>query len=568
MVDAVRPLATGAVASAPAAADDPAADGVFPAAMEHAMGRPSSTVSGKVLPAKDGSSSPVPGAGSARLTPHSDSESGPLPDGAPAVPVSTPSSPPPAPSTVADATVMHALEQVAEAKAVLPTTAERSGEPLPTTGKPRGMVDDTSLPAGQSLAVDGLAAGRVTPVLAEPAPSMASPDAQAVVVTAASGGTSPTPVPATSPAPSGGVSDAAQKALPASAQAMHGGIHRSPRRASVSNDESPGQALPTGQTATTPTAPAVAQPQGASVREDGAAALVTAGQSTATDLSKVSTPQRASARQDGSAALTTVAELPAGALDQRASAQPTATSANMPKTAQPQAAPVPVKQDGAIALGAGAQPSTTTTGLPTVAVAAAVIGNDKGQPLHADSVSVPPAAGASAGHSQAASLLVAPPWQPAAAALPPTAMELPVAARPGSPDFAGELGNRLIWLVNQGVQEARLQLNPRELGPIEVRLGFSDGAAQVSFNVQHAGTAAAVQQSLPQLRELLAQQGLQLGQAAVFQQNAGNADQAGQQASRQGWTGGGGVAHGLGGEDLPPVTAAYVIGRGLIDAYA
>ncbi|MGK2940765.1 MAG: flagellar hook-length control protein FliK [Immundisolibacter sp.] len=143
-----------------------------------------------------------------------------------------------------------------------------------------------------------------------------------------------------------------------------------------------------------------------------------------------------------------------------------------------------------------------------------------------------------------------------------------MAARPGSPGFAGELGNRLIWLVNQGVQEARLQLNPRELGPIEVRLGFSDGAAQVSFNVQHAGTAAAVQQSLPQLRELLAQQGLQLGQAAVFQQNAGNADQTEQQASRQGWTGGGGVAHGLGGEDLPPVTAAYVIGRGLIDAYA
>lgn len=518
MVDAVRPLATGAVASAPAAADDPAADGVFPAAMEHAMGRPSSTVSGKVLPAKDGSSSPVPGAGSS----HSDSESGPLPDGAPAVPVSTPISPPPAPSTVADATVMHALEQVAEAKAV-----------LPTTDKPLGMVvDDTSLPAGQSLAVDGVAAGRVTPVLAEPAPSMASPDAQAVVVTAASGGTSPTPVPATSPATSGEVSDAAQKALPPSAQAPHGGIQRSPRRTSVSND--------------------------------GAGALVTAGQSTATDLSKVSTPQRASARQDGSAALTTVAELPAGALDQRASA----TSANMPKTAQPQAAPVPVKQDGAIALGAGAQPSTTTTGLPTVAVAAAVIGNDKGQRLHADSVSVPPAAGASAGHSQAASLLVAPPWQPAAAALPPAAMELPVAARPGSPGFAGELGNRLIWLVNQGVQEARLQLNPRELGPIEVRLGFSDGAAQVSFNVQHAGTAAAVQQSLPQLRELLAQQGLQLGQAAVFQQNAGNADQTEQQASRQGWTGGGGVAHGLGGEDLPPVTAAYVIGRGLIDAYA
>ncbi len=525
MVDAVRSLATGAVASARAAADDPAADGVFPAAIEHAMGRSSSTVSGKVLPAKGGSSSPVPAVNSA-----------PLPDDAPAVPVATPNSPPPAPSTAADATVMHALEQVAEAKAVLPKAVERSGEPLPMTGKPLGMVDNTSLPDGQSLAVDGVAGAGVMPVLAEPAPS-------------------------------GGVSDAAKKALPASAQALHGGIHKSPRRVSVSNDETAGQALPAGQTATTPTASAVAQALGASPRKNGAASPVTAGQPPAADLPKVSTLQDASARHDGSAALTTAAELPAGALDQRASAQPTAGSADIPKSAQPQG--VPVKQDGAITLGVGPQPPASTTGLPTVAVAAAVTGNDKSLLPHADPVSVPPAGGASAGHSQAASLLVAPPWQPPAAALPPTAMELPVAARPGSPGFAGELGNRLIWLVNQGVQEARLQLNPRELGPIEVRLGFSDGAAQVSFNVQHAGTAAAVQQSLPQLRELLAQQGLQLGQAAVFQQNAGNADQAGQQASRQGWTGGGGgVAHGLSGEDLPPVTAAHVIGRGLIDAYA
>ncbi len=155
----------------------------------------------------------------------------------------------------------------------------------------------------------------------------------------------------------------------------------------------------------------------------------------------------------------------------------------------------------------------------------------------------------------------------AAAPANPPPFEMSLATPPGRPQFSHELGERLLWLVREGVHEARLQLNPRELGPIEVRLGISDGAAQVSFSAQHAGTAAAVQQSLPQLRELLAQQGLQLGHADVSQQQAGAGQQTPQQGtSRQAAGDARGSAAGMGG----PVIGerVRVIGRGLVDAYA
>lgn len=176
-----------------------------------------------------------------------------------------------------------------------------------------------------------------------------------------------------------------------------------------------------------------------------------------------------------------------------------------------------------------------------------------------------------------AGLLAAPALAPAGVGVPAPAggatvqvPEFSLAATPGSTQFGTELRERVLWLVREGMHEARLQLNPRELGPVEVRLSVGDGAAQVSFSAQHAGTAAAVQQSLPQLRELLAQQGLQLGQASVFHQPTGDGDAARQQqaaSGQPGWHGAGGQ----GSEELDaalPAAPARLLGRGLVDAYA
>jgi flagellar hook-length control protein FliK len=48
--------------------------------------------------------------------------------------------------------------------------------------------------------------------------------------------------------------------------------------------------------------------------------------------------------------------------------------------------------------------------------------------------------------------------------------DINVAAATGSAQFGPEISERVLWLVRDGLHEARLQLNPRELGPVEVRL--------------------------------------------------------------------------------------------------
>lgn len=87
-------------------------------------------------------------------------------------------------------------------------------------------------------------------------------------------------------------------------------------------------------------------------------------------------------------------------------------------------------------------------------------------------------------------------------------------------DAALRLGERLRWLRDSGVQEARLQLHPRELGSVDIRIRIEGQGASVWFGADHPGARAALEASLPQLRDRLAGEGLQLAQASVGSQGA------------------------------------------------
>lgn len=111
----------------------------------------------------------------------------------------------------------------------------------------------------------------------------------------------------------------------------------------------------------------------------------------------------------------------------------------------------------------------------------------------------------------------------AAPALPPTmpapAMPtLQIATPPGQPGFANELGQQVIWLGRQDVQSAKITLHPEDLGSIDVHLSVNHDRVDVVFAAQHPAAVTAVQQSLPQLQQMLAQHGLALGNAEVGQQ--------------------------------------------------
>ena len=66
---------------------------------------------------------------------------------------------------------------------------------------------------------------------------------------------------------------------------------------------------------------------------------------------------------------------------------------------------------------------------------------------------------------------------------------------------------RVQFMAQQGIQRAQVQLNPAELGPMEITVDVVDDVAQVQITAENAATREAVEQAVPRLREMMAQSG-------------------------------------------------------------
>jgi flagellar hook-length control protein FliK len=97
----------------------------------------------------------------------------------------------------------------------------------------------------------------------------------------------------------------------------------------------------------------------------------------------------------------------------------------------------------------------------------------------------------------------------------PVAMTLAVPMRQAN--WGQAMAERVVWMTNANIQEAEIQLNPRELGPIGIKVTMNNDQANVSFVAQHASTREALEAAIPRLREMLSENGLQLGQSDVSQ---------------------------------------------------
>ncbi len=93
------------------------------------------------------------------------------------------------------------------------------------------------------------------------------------------------------------------------------------------------------------------------------------------------------------------------------------------------------------------------------------------------------------------------------------------------PGWEQGLGNRVLWMVNQQVQTAELRMNPAHLGPIEVRISIRDDQATVSFVSAHGQVREALQAAIPQLREMLGNNGLNLADVNIAQHSFADARQ-------------------------------------------
>ena len=87
-----------------------------------------------------------------------------------------------------------------------------------------------------------------------------------------------------------------------------------------------------------------------------------------------------------------------------------------------------------------------------------------------------------------------------------------------SPLFADRFAEQVTILVDHGIKQAQLSLNPPELGPIQVRITLSEDEASVQFASHHGVVREAMLDALPKLREMLESAGFRLSDSGVSAQ--------------------------------------------------
>ncbi|RRW38439.1 flagellar hook-length control protein FliK [Ectopseudomonas oleovorans] len=145
----------------------------------------------------------------------------------------------------------------------------------------------------------------------------------------------------------------------------------------------------------------------------------------------------------------------------------------------------------------------------------------------------------------------------------------PVAMQQGG--WSEAVVDRVMWLSSHNLKSAEIQLDPADLGRLEVRVNLSQDQAQVTFASPNAGVREALEGQMHRLRELFAQQGMNLADANVSDQSL-----------NRGWQGQGEDGRGgsgsrddlLASDELQPGVRQDVrserltSGRGLVDYYA
>lgn len=165
------------------------------------------------------------------------------------------------------------------------------------------------------------------------------------------------------------------------------------------------------------------------------------------------------------------------------------------------------------------------------------------------------------------------------AATPKTANAIPV-NQPIAMNQSGwteEVVNRVMYLSSVNLKAADIQLQPAELGRLDIRVNMvPDQQTQVTFMSAHSGVREALEGQMHRLRDSFAQQGMGQVDVSVSDQSRGSQgqeQQAQQQAQAGRTTSSGGRVDSVE-EDLPAsiaevaATATSVIGTSAVDFYA
>ena len=83
------------------------------------------------------------------------------------------------------------------------------------------------------------------------------------------------------------------------------------------------------------------------------------------------------------------------------------------------------------------------------------------------------------------------------------------------PKWGEEFAQKIVWLTTQQHQVVEIHLNPVHLGPVEVILNITQDQATAQFLSPHVEVLGAIEEALPRLREMMAENGIQLGNVMV-----------------------------------------------------
>jgi len=92
--------------------------------------------------------------------------------------------------------------------------------------------------------------------------------------------------------------------------------------------------------------------------------------------------------------------------------------------------------------------------------------------------------------------------------------------------FTPNLAMRIQWMFNQTLSSAEILMDPPEMGPLSVKLQHNNGETSILFQVANLATKEALDDNLSRLKEMLAEQGILLGEAQVQHQE--KKDQSGE----------------------------------------
>ncbi|BBI98774.1 flagellar hook-length control protein [Ferrigenium kumadai] len=142
----------------------------------------------------------------------------------------------------------------------------------------------------------------------------------------------------------------------------------------------------------------------------------------------------------------------------------------------------------------------------------------------------------------------------------------------GNSGWADDFSQKITWMSTQQNQVAELHLNPPDLGPLDVVLKISDSQATALFTSPHGAVREAVENALPKLREMLADNGITLGNTTVSDQAPRDRDTQGFMGQGSGTAaqqGGGGSAARLEGASTAAAQVATVRRHnGMVDTFA